>query len=211
MSFGRPRLDSRTFLKYKQTILSSKKDMLLTVQWITVSITCNITWALRASLQVGSCKIAMGIVRYEQRQNWNIIHFAEQLVSPPIRCFWKYGRIYAWSVSRSKTLTTVSDSLVLSWHTCKCNLIYACKKSTSLPTRIFTKLNSTMCKFLLDIYISLWLVLYPLVVTNCGSLEWAKWMKWNKIPNFAQIGQQMRKIFFYAPKQRKIFIASIFT
>lgn len=143
-------------------------------------------------------------MRYEQRQNWNIIHFAEQLVSPPIRCVRKYGRIYAWSLSRSKTLTTISDSLVLSQHTCKCNLIYARKKSTSLPTWIFMKLNGTMCKFLLDIYISIWL--YLLVVANCGL----GMSEINEIPNFILTGQQVRKKFFNAPKQRIIFIASIF-
>lgn len=147
----------------------------------------------------------------QHRKNWNIIHFAEQLVLPPIRCFWKYGRFDTRSLSWFKTTTTLSDSSVLSRYTCKCYLIYACKKSTSLPTRIFTKLNSTMCKFLRDMYISRWLVLYPLVVTDCRPLELAKYMKWKEILNFILIGQQTRKKFIHAPKQRMVFIASIFT
>ena len=139
---------------------------LLTVQRIAVQITFHITWARSASLQVGSCKIAIGIVRYEYRQNWNIIHFAEQLVLPPIRCFRIHGRFYARSLSQSNKLATISVLLVLSRHTCKYNLIYACKENTSLYLHGFS-LNSTY-----HVQISSWyLYIYMTGSTSVGCYQ----------------------------------------
>jgi hypothetical protein len=146
-SLGRPRLDGRTILKRSSIIciLNYKKTN------HSRNYFCHMNPKRFIANQLLKNRDRTTVMGIEYRKDWNIAHFAEQLVLPPIICFRKYGRIQSRSLSRLKTMTALSDSCVLSRYTRKCNLIYGTTEVRLYLHRFSrnTIISSIMCKVLI--------------------------------------------------------------